>query len=236
MKLTLDKSKLLSTLKGAGAVIADDKTAEAVATAINALIPNDEFLTESEVETKLHDVREEAKARRGVIDDLVKTITGKERNEFDEKDRSKKMLDAVTNELGVLKTQNKEYQENMEPLKAKVESIEKAEHEKIMKSWSGDKGKKAKLIAIFADENNSKYKSDFNFAGDEKELTDEQIAEDVTRCNHYEELGVPDFQSESAAPEENNNPKSKQKPAGSVKGTMTMDELMEKRHSAGLPS
>ena len=233
MKLTLDKSKLLSTLKGAGAVIADDKTAEAVITAVNSLIPTDEFLTEAEAETKMHDVREESKSRREVIDNLVKTITGKERNEFDEKDRSKKMLDAVTDELGVLKTQNKEYQENMEPLKTKLEGFETAAHEKVTKSWSGVK---PKLDAILAEESNSKFASKFVVPEKGKELSDDDIAKNVNQYNELQEMGVPVFQSEEQAPEDNNNPKSKQTPGESPKGQMTLKELNEKRHSAGLPT
>ncbi len=235
MKQKLDK-KIINSLKAIDGVEIAESAVESVMTVINAPLSAEEVYTQKEVDEKLHNTREEAKSSRILFNDLVKTFTGKERNEFDEKDRSKKMLDAVTNELGVLKTQNKEYQENMEPLKTKLEGFEKAAHEKITKSWSGDKGVKTKLDAILAEEENSKFKGKFVVPEKGKELTDEEITGNVNQFNEFQELGVPAFQSESAAPEENNNPKSKQKPAGSVKGTMTMDELMEKRHSAGLPS
>lgn len=209
MKLTLDKTKLLSILKGAGAVIADDKTAEAVATAINSLIPDDDFLTSKEVDDKLHEVREEAKARREVIDNLVKTITGKERNEFDEKDRSKKMLEAVNAELETFKTKTQEYEEKFAPLQEKLSKYETAEKEKFTNKWTEIN---PKLEAIFADEENSKkYKSKFVLPEEGKELDEESIIKNVQTFSELQELGVPVFveSDEAEEPEQNNNPKSK---------------------------
>lgn len=227
MKFTIDAKKLVSALKGANVVFADSKAADAAVAAVESLLPSGEFLTEQEVDEKLHEAREQAKDARLLNEQLVERITGMKKDQFDEQNRRQKMLDAVDAKLKESEQNAKEYKEKYEPASKKLADYEKAEAERVKKDHAvvADRIRK-----VLSDEKNEKFKKRFVLPEEGNELSVEDMRRNIETFNTLREDGVPVFQDEEPA-----SPEGDRRPGGKKTGdpdyaNMTREQMLAERN------
>jgi len=208
MKLMLDKDKTISTLKGAGVVFADDKTADAAFVAIESMLPTGEVFSEQEVDDKVKELREENKDRRQAFDTLAEKLTGKKRDDYDKDNRNQVILDDVNTKLTEAQTKVAAYDEKYAPMeeelktyRTKAETGYRTEWEKLSET----------VTSIITVDENAKYKDRFVLPEEGKELDFEGIQKNVDTFKELKELGVPAFQVESNTPPEERKTPSKSK-------------------------
>ncbi len=97
-RLTFDKTQVLTTLRGAGIEIKDE-AADAVYAGLSTLLPQGEVFTGDEMKG----LRKENEARRLLVGQLAKAITGKEITEYPEEGRYDAAVQDITKTISTLK-------------------------------------------------------------------------------------------------------------------------------------
>ena len=198
MKVQLNQSKIVRALKGAGVVFADTNVADAAASAINDLLPEEELFTKKDVDkvkdeskTTEHDLREEAKVLRIQVEEMQKQILNKERSEFPEENRNKLIQKEFDQKVKQLKEAEKKLEEigDYKTVIAERDKLLEAKNQKVSDKYDDFK---AKITEMLKDKDiNNRLGNRYKFPEKAEEETIEFKETFISKVEEDIKIGVP---------------------------------------------